>query len=159
MSAEEITISGEERGGTARKIRLVALDLDRTTLRDDKSLSPGNREAIMACLEAGIHVVVASGRSYGSLPVEVMQIPGLRYAITGNGAAIYTLNEPEGGRQGRRQGTDPWRQGTDLCLLKRRQRSVPCLPRISQKKDGSVGAVRFLIYFFIIFFFKPDHLE
>ena len=60
MSAEEITISGEERGGTARKIRLVTLDLDRTTLRDDKSLSPGNREAIMACLEAGIHVVVAS---------------------------------------------------------------------------------------------------
>ncbi len=79
-----------------KKIRLVALDLDRTTLRDDKSLSPANREAIQACLAAGIHVVVASGRAYGSLPAEVMQIPGLTYAITGNGAAIYALDESEG---------------------------------------------------------------
>ena len=40
---------------TERKIKLIALDLDQTTLRRDKSLSDRNRNAIEQAIAAGIH--------------------------------------------------------------------------------------------------------
>ncbi len=75
------------------KIELIALDMDGTTLNADKSLSPGNRQAIEEALAAGIRVVVASGRSFESLPRELLDIPGVDYAITSNGAAIYRVED------------------------------------------------------------------
>ena len=38
-------------------------------------------------------MVVASGRSLDSLPAEITDIKGIRYAITSNGAAVYDLSE------------------------------------------------------------------
>ena len=76
---------------TERKIKLIALDLDQTTLRRDKSLSDRNRNAIEQAIAAGIHVAVASGRAFASLPSAVTGIPGLEYAVTSNGAAIYHI--------------------------------------------------------------------
>ena len=75
------------------KIKLIALDLDQTALRTDKSLSGRNRKALLSAIEAGIHVVIASGRSFGSLPSQVLEIPGIEYAVTSNGSAIYRLPE------------------------------------------------------------------
>ncbi len=43
-------------------IKLVATDLDDTLLTDDKRITEGNRKAIKACLDKGIHFVTASGR-------------------------------------------------------------------------------------------------
>jgi len=43
-------------------IKLVATDLDDTLLTDDKCVTEGNRQAIRACLDKGIHFVTASGR-------------------------------------------------------------------------------------------------
>lgn len=75
------------------KIRLIALDLDETTLRRDKSLSLPVRTAIENAIAAGIYVVVASGRAFDSLPREILEIPGIDYAVTSNGAAIYRVPE------------------------------------------------------------------
>ena len=52
-------------------IRLIALDLDDTTLRSDGSLSSQTKKAIQAAIGAGLEVVVASGRSLHSLPKAV----------------------------------------------------------------------------------------
>lgn len=71
-----------------KNIKLVALDLDDTTLRSDSTLDPVTKDALIKIIDAGIEVVVASGRAYRSLPEEVLSIPGVRYAITSNGAAI-----------------------------------------------------------------------
>ena len=71
-----------------RKYDLIALDLDHTTLRDNSTLDPVTREALVKAAEAGIEIVVASGRAYTSLPEEVMSIPGIRYAITSNGTEV-----------------------------------------------------------------------
>ena len=65
-----------------KDIKLVALDLDDTTLRSDSSLDPVTRDALIKVIDAGIEVVVASGRAYRSLPEEVLNIDGVRYAIT-----------------------------------------------------------------------------
>lgn len=69
-------------------IKVIALDLDRTTLRSDSTLAPRTRTAICDALAAGLEVVVISGRPRCSLPQEVLEIPGIRYLVTSNGAAV-----------------------------------------------------------------------
>jgi hypothetical protein len=71
----------------------IALDLDRTTLDGQGRLSPGNRAAILQAIHQGIQVVVASGRSYASLPEEIRTLPGLHYAITSNGSAVNRMED------------------------------------------------------------------
>ena len=75
-------------------MKCVALDLDGTTLDRQGKLSPANRQAIEAAIAQGVHVVIASGRSYDTLPKKVLSIPGIEWAITCNGAAVYQV--PEG---------------------------------------------------------------
>lgn len=72
-------------------IKLVALDLDRTTLNKDGKLSEGNRMAIVEAMKNGVHVCIASGRAFDTLPSDVISVPGIEYAITSNGAAIYRI--------------------------------------------------------------------
>ena len=74
-------------------IRCIALDLDRTTLNSAGQLSERNRKAMEQAIESGIQIAVASGRSLDSLPAAVLEIPGIRYAITSNGATVYDLEE------------------------------------------------------------------
>lgn len=71
------------------KIKLLALDLDGTTLRDNNTLSPAVKAAIEKAVANGIEVVAASGRPFGTMPKEVLGISGVDYVITSNGAAIY----------------------------------------------------------------------
>ena len=59
-------------------IKLVALDLDRTTLNSESHLSEVNRKALIDAINNGVHVCIASGRAFD-------------YAITSNGAAIYRI--------------------------------------------------------------------
>lgn len=70
-------------------IKCIALDLDRTTLDARGRLSEGNRTALKQAIDRGIHIVVASGRSFHTLPEEIRSFPGIEYAVTGNGAAMY----------------------------------------------------------------------
>ena len=77
---------------TEKHIRLAALDLDGTTLRSDKSLSEYTIKTLKNAHEHGMHIVVASGRSFASLPEQVIQFPWAEYAITSNGAAVYEVH-------------------------------------------------------------------
>lgn len=70
-------------------IKCIALDLDRTTLNAEGRLSPGNRQALECAIAQGVHIVIASGRAFDSLPRDVLAVPGIAYAITSNGAAVY----------------------------------------------------------------------
>ena len=71
----------------------MALDLDETTLDGRGCLAPENRRALESAIIQGIQVVVATGRSVTALPEEILKVPGIRYAITGNGAAVWDLTE------------------------------------------------------------------
>lgn len=73
------------------KIKLLALDLDDTTLAEGGVLTDFNKEALLKAIEHNIEVVVASGRNYTSLPSCITELPGIRYAIVSNGAAIYDI--------------------------------------------------------------------
>ena len=72
-------------------IRCIALDMDRTTLDREGRLSEKNRAALRRAIEKGVHLVIASGRTFTSLPEDVLEIPGIEYAITSNGAAVYHI--------------------------------------------------------------------
>lgn len=78
-----------ERHGNGMAIKCIALDLDRTTLNRDGRLSAGNRKALEAVIAAGIHIIIASGRAFATLPKDILGLPGIEYAITCNGAAMY----------------------------------------------------------------------
>lgn len=78
-----------------RKPKLIALDLDETTLDRESQLSPENRAALERAIEQGVEIVVATGRPMGSVPQEIRAFPGIRYAITGNGAAVCHMGTGE----------------------------------------------------------------
>ncbi|QIB69974.1 HAD family phosphatase [Aminipila butyrica] len=72
-------------------IKLIALDLDGTTLNSQGKLTTVTRETLVQAANQGIHVVIATGRARCSLPEEVADLPGVEYVITSNGAAITEL--------------------------------------------------------------------
>ena len=72
-------------------IRLIGLDLDGTVFDSQKRISPRTRSAIAAACARGVAVLPATGRPRAGLPDAFVQIPGVRYAITSNGGAVYDL--------------------------------------------------------------------
>ncbi|WP_326975075.1 Cof-type HAD-IIB family hydrolase [Caproicibacter sp. BJN0012] len=71
-------------------VKLIALDLDGTTLKNDHfSVSVKNRRAIVGALAQGVVVVPATGRFLNGIPRSVKKIAGIRYAITSNGAFVW----------------------------------------------------------------------
>ena len=50
-------------------------------------------EAIARAVAHGVAVVPATGRPLASLPPVVAKLPGIRYAITSNGAAVWDLGD------------------------------------------------------------------
>lgn len=74
-----------------QQIKLVALDLDGTLLNDEKTITPRTAAAIRKALEQGVTVLPATGRTASGVPEQLTNIPGVRYALTSNGAAVVDL--------------------------------------------------------------------
>lgn len=79
----------------SRNIKMVALDLDGTTFNSAGDLSEVNAKALEEAADAGIHIVVASGRSYASLPDQIKSVRGIEFAITSNGAHVNRMQTGE----------------------------------------------------------------
>ena len=79
----------------SEKIKLVALDMDGTLFNDKLEITEENQRMIRAAVEAGVHVVISTGRPYVGLPIDDFVKLGIRYAITANGGGIYRLPEKE----------------------------------------------------------------
>lgn len=76
-------------------IRLIALDMDGTLLTSEKTLSEENKRALEKCIEKGIYIVPATGRTTVGIPDFVKNIPGVRYGITTNGAVLADMETGE----------------------------------------------------------------
>jgi hydroxymethylpyrimidine pyrophosphatase-like HAD family hydrolase len=68
--------------------RLLALDIDGTLLRRDKTLSPRTRDALQAAREAGVHVVLVTGRRYPAARGVAERLGGWTDLVLHNGALI-----------------------------------------------------------------------
>lgn len=77
-----------------KNIELIAIDLDGTLLRDDKSLMDENVQAIHEAIEQGVRVVICTGRTLPSIEYILEKLPdghGDEYLILQNGAVIHQL--------------------------------------------------------------------
>ena len=74
-------------------IQLAALDLDGTLLNHQSKVTPRTLAALEQAIHRGVVVMPATGRGLSALPRVVASIPGVRYALTSNGAAIWDMGE------------------------------------------------------------------
>lgn len=71
--------------------QLIAVDLDGTVLRDDKTLSPRTLKSLEEAASRGVRVVPATGRVAKMVPEELLRLPGSQYVLTSNGASVVDL--------------------------------------------------------------------
>ena len=70
------------------KARMIGLDLDGTLLTTEKEFTPYTKEILRKAIAQGIVVLPATGRPLSGIPGELLHFPGIRYAITANGARV-----------------------------------------------------------------------
>lgn len=78
-----------------KQYKLIALDLDGTLFDSESRISQNNKLAIKRAADIGVNFVIATGRPYQGLPLDSMAELGIRYAITTNGSAVYSVPEKE----------------------------------------------------------------
>lgn len=76
-----------------QKIKMIGLDLDGTLLNEKKELLPYTKEVLRRALDKGVVVLTATGRPWMGIPEELRTFPGMRYALTSNGARILDIRE------------------------------------------------------------------
>ncbi len=71
------------------KIRLLAMDIDGTSLNDHKECTPRTQKALQALVDRGYMLVPTSGRVYKSSmdTRNLLPVSGIRYVISEDGAA------------------------------------------------------------------------
>ena len=74
-------------------VKLIALDMDGTTLNNEGKISGRNRKTLEKAAAKGVNIVIAPGRPRSALPKDVLEIGAIRYALTSNGARITDLAE------------------------------------------------------------------
>lgn len=75
-------------------IKLLAFDLDGTTIVRHRELPEENRRALVLAAEKGVMLVPATGRMLDFLPPSISALP-IRYAITVNGGSVYRVSDRE----------------------------------------------------------------
>jgi len=76
---------------TDRKIRMVGMDLDGTLFTNDKKITEHTRKILEKTIEQGVVALAATGRPESGLPRELLEVSGISYALTSNGARIIRL--------------------------------------------------------------------
>lgn len=76
-------------------IKLIGLDLDRTTLNKNHRISERTKKALEGAAAKGVHVVIATGRSFYSMPQDVYEVKGLEFTANSNGAEVRNLKDKE----------------------------------------------------------------
>ncbi len=78
-------------------IRMIAFDLDGTLLNEEKQITQRTKESLEKAAREEIILVVATGRHLDGVTQsqDVMDLVGVRYIITSNGAQIYDRDTGE----------------------------------------------------------------
>ena len=81
----------EQIGTKCAGIRLLALDVDGTLFTEDGTITPASIAAIKQAQQAGITVIIATGRDFDAVPWEQLSEVSLPYVVTTNGSAVYRI--------------------------------------------------------------------
>ena len=77
------------------KIKMVGIDLDGTLLTTEKKITPYTKSVIKKALAQGVIVLVSTGRPLTAIPKEALDISGMKYAVTTNGARVMDIEKNE----------------------------------------------------------------
>jgi 5-amino-6-(5-phospho-D-ribitylamino)uracil phosphatase len=72
------------------KYKLLALDMDGTVLNEEQKISPENRQAIAAAIEAGVTVMFSTGRGVQSVLPYVEQLNLQSPLVSVNGSEVWS---------------------------------------------------------------------
>lgn len=73
--------------------KMIGFDLDDTLLTSNKELTLYTKEVLTKAIRQGIVVLPATGRPLCGLTEEIRNFPGIRYALTANGARLLDMKE------------------------------------------------------------------
>lgn len=76
-----------------RYIKMIGMDLDGTLLTTQKEVTAYTRKVLAKAIEQGCVVLVATGRPITAVPQELREFPGMKYAVTANGARIVDVEK------------------------------------------------------------------
>lgn len=76
-----------------RDIKMIGLDLDGTLLTSKKEFTSYTKNILKKAIDRGVIILPATGRPYSGVPSEIMEFPGIRYALTANGARVIDAGE------------------------------------------------------------------
>jgi Cof subfamily protein (haloacid dehalogenase superfamily) len=79
------------RANLTRQCKLAAIDLDGTLLGYDGQISPANRRAVQRLQNAGLEVVLASGRHYVNMR-RYAETLGIQWLVSSQGGELSNLN-------------------------------------------------------------------
>ena len=77
----EVKNMGKTDNTVKRTYKLIALDMDGTLLKSDKSIHADTARDIMQASKKGIYVVYCSGRAVPEILPYVSSLPTMRYAV------------------------------------------------------------------------------
>lgn len=72
-------------------MKIVAFDLDGTTLNSAKEISERNRNALNRAAEKGVILVPATGRVRDFIPDCIKKLNSIKYIISSNGGSVYDV--------------------------------------------------------------------
>lgn len=75
--------------------KMIAVDMDGTLLKSDKTIHPESVCDIKAALTKGVQVVYCTGRALSELKSYFKILPMIRYAVCYSGAIVYDCKENE----------------------------------------------------------------
>lgn len=73
------------------KYKLLALDMDGTTLNSEKKISPATANAISELIESGVQVVLSTGRGLAEVVDYKKELSRMNYGIFISGGLVYDL--------------------------------------------------------------------
>ena len=76
-------------------IKMIALDLDRTTLKDHRTMTDVTIDALERAGRLGVDIVIATGRVFDALPDVVHALSCVKYFICSNGATVFDAKTHE----------------------------------------------------------------
>ena len=79
----------------SQDIKLIALDLDGTLFNSQSVISKENIKAIKAASDAGVNIVISTGRPFCGDPFEQISGSGIDYSINANGSSAYRISTGE----------------------------------------------------------------
>ncbi|MCC6415444.1 MAG: HAD family hydrolase [Opitutaceae bacterium] len=76
-------------------LRLAAIDLDGTLLGTDHQIGDANRAAVGKLMQAGLEVVLASGRHHHAMSNFARELPGVRWLISAQGGEVSDVDRTQ----------------------------------------------------------------